>query len=219
MKGDLDATFPGRVHLMNDGKNQNELSLEALQAGDRGEFARLVEAYSAQIYRLALKMLNNPQDAEDILQETFIKAFRHIKGFNGRSAISTWLYRIATNEALMHLRRKRPDQVSIDEPVETPEGEMEPVQIVDWCCLPEEELMSSEGRELLDKAADVLPESLKIVFLLRDIEGLSTQEVGDVLNLSETAVKTRLSRARMRLREELSGYYTERMEKQSNEKS
>lgn len=199
---------------MDDGKKQDELSLEALQAGDRTEFARMVDVYSAQIYRLALKMLNNPQDAEDILQETFIKAFRHIKGFNGRSSISTWLYRIATNEALMHLRRKRPDQVSIDEPVETLEGELEPIQLIDWCCLPEEELLSSEGRELLDKAAAELPESLKIVFLLRDIEGLSTQEVGEILNLSETAVKTRLSRARMRLRESLSGYYAERLERQ-----
>lgn len=199
---------------MDDGKKQDELSLEALQAGDRTEFARMVDVYSAQIYRLALKMLNNPQDAEDILQETFIKAFRHIKGFNGRSSISTWLYRIATNEALMHLRRKRSDQVSIDEPVETLEGELEPIQLIDWCCLPEEELLSSEGRELLDKAAAELPESLKIVFLLRDIEGLSTQEVGEILNLSETAVKTRLSRARMRLRESLSGYYAERLERQ-----
>jgi RNA polymerase sigma-70 factor (ECF subfamily) len=198
---------------MDKSANTDTFSLEALRAGDRAEFAHMVEAYSSQIYRLALKMLNNPQDAEDILQETFIKAFRGLKGFDGRSSLSTWLYRIATNEALMHLRKKRPDTISIDEPLETEEGEQEPRQIVDWCCLPEEELMTAESRAYLDKAIDALPQSLKVVFLLRDVEGLTTEEVTEVLNLSETAVKTRLSRARLRLREELSSYYADHLER------
>lgn len=197
---------------MNYGVKNEPFSVEALKAGDRAEFARLVEAYSGNIYRLAIKMLNNPQDAEDILQETFIKAFRYIGGFDGRSKLSTWLYRIATNEALMFLRRRHPDVVSMDEPVETMEGEVEPVQVVDWCCLPEDELLSSEGRAYLDRAVDSLPHGLRVVFLLRDIEGLSTRETAEVLDLSETAVKTRLSRARLRLREDLSTYYGERME-------
>ena len=192
---------------------EEKVLLEALKAGDRAEFARLVEIYSPYIYRLALKMLVNPQDAEDILQETFIKAFRYLKGFDGRSSISTWLYRIATNEALMFLRRKHPELVSIDEPIETEEGEQEPLEIVDWCCLPEEELMSAEGRAYLDKAMTSLPYNLRIVFLLREIEGLSTQEVAEVLNLSESAVKTRLSRARFHLREDLSAYYKERLKR------
>ncbi|HIE57287.1 MAG TPA: sigma-70 family RNA polymerase sigma factor, partial [Anaerolineales bacterium] len=85
--------------------SQPELNLTALRSGDRAEFARLVDAYSGQIYRLALKMLQDSQDAEDILQETFIKAYRALPDFEGRSSISTWLYRIATNEALMFLRR------------------------------------------------------------------------------------------------------------------
>lgn len=189
-------------------------SVEALRKGDRAEFARLVEAYSGHVYRLALRMLNNAQDAEDILQETFLKAFRHIDSFDGRSKVSTWLYRIATNEALMFLRRKHPDMISIDEPIDTLEAEQEPVQIVDWRSMPEEELLSSEGRAALNRAADNLPASLKIAFLLRDVEGLSTNEAAEVLNLSETAVKTRLSRARLRLREQLSEYYAERAEKQ-----
>ena len=197
---------------MNNGNNPSEeISLEALRAGDRAEFARFVEAYSGVIYRLALKMVSNPQDAEDILQETFIKAFRHISGFDGRSKISTWLYRIATNEALMLLRRRKYNFLSIDEPIETTEEEQEPLQIVDWCCLPEDELMSAEAREYLDQAIDELPTSLRVVFLLREIEGLSTQEAAEVLNLSETAVKTRLSRARMHLREQLTNYYSEKM--------
>jgi RNA polymerase sigma-70 factor, ECF subfamily len=171
------------------------------------EFSRLVEATHTNIYRLALKMLGNQQDAEDVLQETFLKAYRHMNGFDGRSKLSTWLFRIATNEALMVLRRHRPNVFSIDEPVETEDGEQEPVQIIDWCCLPENELMSKEVRKNLDQAIDRLPHSLRVVFLLRDIENLSTLETAEVLGLSETAVKTRLSRARMRLREDLSVYF------------
>jgi RNA polymerase sigma-70 factor (ECF subfamily) len=197
-------------------------SLDALHAGDRAEFSRLVEAYSNKIYRLALKMLNQQQDAEDVLQETFLKAYRGLKSFDGRSKLSTWLFRIATNEALMILRRKQPDTISIDEPVETEEGEQMPVQIVDWCCLPENELMSDEARQTLDAAVAKLPNSLRTVFLLRDIEDLSTHETAEVLSLSETAVKTRLSRARMRLREELSAYFVEQVrvmrQKQPDEK-
>jgi len=186
-------------------------SLEALQAGDQEEFSRLVDTYSAKIYRLATRMLNQQQDAEDVLQETFLKAYRGLKSFDGRSKISTWLFRIATNEALMVLRRKHPEFVSIDEPVETEEGEQEPVQIVDWCCLPEHELLSEEARQRLDEAVQKLPESLRVVFVLRDINDLSTLETAEVLGLSETAVKTRLSRARLRLREILSAYYGERV--------
>lgn len=182
-------------------------SLEALRNGDRAEFARLVESYSPMIYRLGLKMLNNPQDAEDILQETFIKAYRHFGKFDGRSSISTWLYRIATNEALMSLRRKRPEAISFDNPLENSTEPQEPLQIVDWCCLPEEEFLTSEGRERLDEAAAKLPANLRVVFVLRDIEGLSTRETAEVLEISEMAVKTRLSRARLRLREDLSEYF------------
>lgn len=194
-----------------------DFSLEALRAGDRLEFARLVEAYSGVIYRLGLKMLDDPQDAEDVLQETFIKAFRHLKNFDGRSSLSTWLYRIATNEALMMLRKRKNVSISIDEPFESQENEApleEPRQIVDWCCMPEEELMSSEAHAYMDQAVDQLSPSLRAVFVLRDIEGLSTEETSAVLNLSEAAVKTRLSRARMRLRELLTAYFGERMSSQ-----
>lgn len=191
--------------------SREPVSLEALQQGDRGEFACLVEQYSPMIYRLGSKMLDNPQDVEDMLQETFIKAYRHLGDFDGRSSLSTWLYRIATNEALMAMRRKRPDTISFDEPQADETEPQEPLQIVDWCCMPEQELMSAEGRAYLDKAVEGLPTSLRVVFLLRDIEGLSTRETAEVLNLSEMAVKTRLSRARLQLRETLSTYYGERL--------
>lgn len=193
-----------------DGRSE-PFSLEALRAGDRAEFAQLVEVYSGLVYRLGLKMLANPQDAEDLLQETFIKAYRHLPGFDGRSSLSTWLYRIATNEALMVLRRKRPEMISVEEPLVGEHEDQEPLQIVDWCCIPEEELMSAEGRVYLDQAIEKLPAGLRVVFLLRDIEGLSTRETAEVLEISEMAVKTRLSRARLRLREELSVYYGEQV--------
>ena len=196
---------------MNDKIKSEDFSLEDLRAGDRIEFARLVDAYSGVIYRLAVKILENPQDAEDVLQETFIKAYRHLKNFDGRSSISTWLYRIATNEALMMLRKHKHISVSIDEPMNAADQEQEPIQIVDWCCLPETELMSTEAQVYLDQAVKELPHSLRVVFLLRDIEGLSTKETSEVLNLSEAAVKTRLSRARFRLRELLSEYFGEKI--------
>ncbi len=193
-----------------------EISVEALRAGDREEFSRLVDAYSGPIYRLALKMLGIPTDAEDVLQNTFLKAFQHLKDFEGRSSLSTWLYRIASNEALMLLRKQRPEVPLSDA---APEGEhnhdYSPAQFTDWCCLPEDEFLSSESQAALDRAVRHLPETQRIVFVLRDIEGLSIQETGEALNLSEAAVKTRLLRARLRLREELSTYYGERLDKRS----
>lgn len=186
-------------------------SMEALRSGDRAEFARLVEAYYTPIYRLALKMLAHEQDAEDVLQTTFLKALQHIGDFEGRSSLSTWLYRIAANEALMLLRRKRPETSLDDEPAEGEDSLPMPEQFTDWCCLPEREFASSEAKQQLDRAITRLPEKLRLVFLLRDIEGLSIKETGEVLNLTETAVKTRLLRARLALREQLSAYFLERL--------
>jgi RNA polymerase sigma-70 factor (ECF subfamily) len=196
-------------HLMIESKP--EISLGALRAGDRTEFARMVDVYSGTIYRLALKMLGRPQDAEDVLQNTFLKALQHMNEFEGRSSLSTWLYRIASNEALMLLRKQHPEVMLTEEASEDENGDFAPVQFTDWCCLPEEELLNSESRAALDRAIQLLPDSLRIVFLLRDIEGLSIQETSQVLDLSETAVKTRLLRARLRLRESLSVYFGERL--------
>jgi len=188
-----------------------EISLPALKAGDRVEFAKLVENTSGPVYRLALRMVNDQQDAEDVLQETFIKAYRKLSEFEGRSSLSTWLYRIAINEALMLLRQRSPNSLSIDEEVETVDGNLEPMQIVDWCCLPEDELLSEEGRHVMDEAVQHLSPALRAVFILRDIEGLSIRETAEALDLSETAVKTRLLRARLNLRNQLSTYYSERV--------
>jgi RNA polymerase sigma-70 factor, ECF subfamily len=190
---------------------EQEFSLEALRKGDRDEFARLVDAYSNQIYRLGLKMLADPQDAEDVLQNTFLKALQSLANFEGRSSLSTWLYRIAVNEALMLLRKQRSETpVPGDQDSDDDENYF-PVQFVDWCCLPEDELLSSEAKARLDSAIQKLPEKLRVVFILRDIEGLSIRETSQALGLTETAVKTRLLRARLNLREQLSVYYGERL--------
>lgn len=188
-----------------------EVSLEALIAGDRAEFARLVDSYSGPIYRLGLRMLGNPQDAEDILQNTFLNALTHLPRFEGRSSLLTWLYRIAANEALMLIRKKKPEVNLEDAEGGDEAGDLKPTQFVDWSARPEDELLSGEGKKILDEAIQTLSESLRIVFLLRDVEGLSIKETAEALNLTETNVKTRLLRARMYLREQLSTYYGERL--------
>ncbi len=194
---------------MIDEPNQ-DFSLEKLRQGDQDEFARLVETYSGPIYRLGLRMLANQPDAEDVLQNTFLNALTHLPEFEGRSSLSTWLYRIAANEALMLIRRKKPE-VELDEPVSDSEPVQRPKDFADWSGLPEDELLSQEGRLALDRAIESLPESMRMVFVLRDMEDLSIQETAEALGLSEGNVKTRLLRARLKLREQLSASYGERL--------
>ena len=198
---------------MND-ENLQELSLELLRSGDRAEIARLVDMHSTKIYRLALKMLANPQDAEDILQNTFLKAIQALPEFEGRSSISTWLYRIAVNESLMTIRQRKPEFQLASKVEDSEDSELQLAQFSDWCCLPEGELMSSEAQVYLDKAVQELSEKLRLVFILRDIEKLSISETSKALDITETTVKTRLLRARLKLREELSVYYGERLERE-----
>jgi RNA polymerase sigma-70 factor (ECF subfamily) len=192
--------------------SQPDISIVALRSGDRAEFARLVDAYSASIYRLGLRMLGNEQDAEDVLQNTFLSALTHLSSFEGRSSILTWLYRIAVNESLMTMRRGKPE-VNIDDvaPGDDDADDLSPSQFVDWGSLPEDVLLSSEGKQALDRAFQNLPENLRMVFLLRDIQELSIKETAEALGLTESNVKIRLLRARLSLREQLSVYYGERM--------
>lgn len=183
------------------------ISIEALKAGDREAFAQFVDDSSAHVYRVALKILGNEQDAEDVLQETYLKAFRSLHNFEGRSSLTTWIYRIAVNEALMTIRRRKIQTVSLEDGDDDREPESEGMEITDWCCLPESDLLSGEAQALMDRAIQKLPPNLRIVFIMRDIEGLSIQETAETLSVNEGLVKTRLLRARLRLREELSVYY------------
>jgi RNA polymerase sigma-70 factor (ECF subfamily) len=201
-------------HPMSELNNTETLNLEALRKKDKHAFALLVDQNSDHIYRLALRLTGNTQDAEDVVQETFIKAYKNLDKFEGRSKVSTWLYRIATNEALMMLRKRKDGITHIDEGVETDNGDIMPIQIVDWCCLPEKEIMTDETRQMLKEAAMQLSTANRAAFLLRDVEGLSTQEAAAALDISESALKVRLMRARMQLREVLSEYFANRMAKE-----
>lgn len=181
--------------------------VKALKAGDQAAYVQMVERYSPTIYNLALRMMGTREEAEEVLQETFLSAFRSVGRFEGRSQLGTWLYRIAYNAAMMRLRRRQPPVTSIDAAGQNEDGESIPRQLVDWGALPDELLLSAELRRVLDAAVAALPEGLRSVFVLRDIEGLSTAETAQVLGLSEANVKVRLHRARLALRERLSGYF------------
>jgi RNA polymerase sigma-70 factor (ECF subfamily) len=199
-------------------QDSDTFSIEALKNGSREELARFVDDFSPKIYSMALRMLGDSQDAEDVLQETFIKAITHLKEFEGRSSLSTWLYRIATNEALMIIRKRKPTlNIGMDDANEEGEEGVEPVRILDWCCLPEKELLSAEAHSHLNEAVQRLSPALRMVFTLRDIQGLSIRDTSSILNISEEAVKTRLLRARLKLREDLSDYYGERFAEMEKE--
>jgi RNA polymerase sigma-70 factor (ECF subfamily) len=178
--------------------------LSALRQRDPAAFRQLVETYSQRIYNLALKMLGDPDLAEDILQETFVNAYQAIDRFEGRSHISTWLYRIAHNAVLMRLRKEKgsPDLQSLEEDVD-----LDTLVVADrWDDGPERRLLQAELLQKMDEALANLSESLRVVFVLRDIDGLSTAQTAEVLDLSETAVKSRLHRARLALRKQLVPY-------------
>ena len=190
--------------------NAYPISIDALKAGDREAFATMVATYSPSLYRLALRMLGDPDEAEDVLQETFINAYKGMSRFEGRSKLSTWLYRIASNQALMRLRKRHPDTLSV-EPEEDSAETAAPLELTDWCCLPEAEFMTGEAQAQLDFAIEKLSPPLRGTFALRDLQALSTRETAEILGISESAVKTRLLRARLQLREQLSEYYAERL--------
>ncbi len=165
-----------------------------------------MERHASTVYNLALRLMNNPQEAEDVLQETFISAFKALDRFEGRSRLGTWLYRIAYNAALMRLRKRQAPTESLDGPIMTDDGDLMPRQFVDWSLRPDEVLLGKELQGVLEIALQELSVSLRSVFVLRDIEGLSTAEAAQALGLTETNVKVRLHRARLVLREKLSHY-------------
>lgn len=191
--------------------DEEELAfIELLRAGDSVACAQCVEIHSGGLYRVALRMMHDPQEAEDVLQETLLNAFKGISHFDGRSSLKTWLYRIAYNTALMKLRGARPQRVSVEDTLEAEEeGIVLPEALHDWCCLPERDFETSDAREQLEIAIRSLPESLRIVFVMRELEGLSTIETANALGVSEQVVKVRLHRARLALRERLSEYFGE----------
>lgn len=186
----------------------DELALvQAARTGDVRAFEQLIQRYDRKIFRLAHHITQHREDAEDVLQETFLKAYQNLAGFQGKSKFYTWLVRIAVNESLMKLRKRRSDRtVSLDEDVETEDGSM-PREVPDWGPSPEQLYGREELNDILARTIHGLPASFRTVFVLRDVEGLSTEETAEALALSVPAVKSRLLRARLQLRDRLSRFF------------
>src|SRR5262245_39987945 len=192
-------------------KAQEDTALGPLaQGGDTRAFDELVPRDRDKVYRLSYKILRHEDDASEALQDAFLSAYRGLKNFKAESTFSTWLYRIATNASLMKYRRRRDGHVSLEQS-QSSESSGEPLQIPDWSAQPLADLLSQETREIMDEGIQRLPEELRTVFLLRDVEGLSNAEVAEVLQLSVAAVKSRLHRARIALRDRLNRYFSDKM--------
>ena len=191
------------VHL----ENEATLVAEA-QEGSAEAFTTLVNQYDRNIYRLALNITGNREDAEDVLQEAFLKAYTNLGRFQGNSRFYTWLVRIAVNEALMKLRKRRSDRTtSLDEPMKTDDHELFPQEIEDWDDNPEQRYAKTELQEILATGIGGLEPHFRTVFVLRDVENLSTEETAEMLGLSIPAVKSRLLRERLKLRDRLNKYF------------
>jgi RNA polymerase sigma-70 factor (ECF subfamily) len=193
-------------------RQADERLLARIRAGDKSACAECVDRHAEMVYRLGLRLTGNEADAEDVMQETFLSAFKAIESFERRSSLSTWLYRIATNVVFMRRRRIKAETVSVDDPDRFGEHLPTPRSLFDWCCLPERDFESSETRLELEQAIQELPQGLKAVFVLREMEGLSTQETAEALDVSIDVVKTRLYRARLWLRERLTPFFQARVE-------
>lgn len=173
------------------------------KAGDMSAFSDLVNHYERRVFRMAKQITQNDDDASDVLQETFLKAYTHLEDFQGNSKFYTWLVRIAVNEALMKLRKRRSDRtVPLDEPIDTGEDEVAR-EIAVWDQNPEDSYSREELGRILDEAIQSLKPAYRTVFILRDIEEMSIEETAEALGLSISAVKSRLLRARLQLREKL----------------
>ena len=182
-----------------------------LQAGKMGSFEQLANLYHEKIYSLTFNLTRNAMDAQDVTQEVLLILFRKGHTFQGKSAFSSWVYRITLNASYMKLRsRKREPNVSIDDLLPSfNKAGFQQEKIQDWSESTESLLVNNEIRKVIQKAVDLLPDKEKVVFILRDVEGLSTEKVGNILELTIPAVKSRLHRARLFLRKKLAAYFGE----------
>ncbi len=192
-------------------KVEEEQLVKDLQAGKTESFERLATLFQKKIYALSFNLTRNAMDSEDVTQEVLLTLFKKIHTFQGKSAFSSWVYRITLNATYMKLRSRKKDQsISIEELLPSFNGSgFQQEKIQDWSENTESLLFDNETRETIQKAVDLLPEKEKIVFLLRDVEGLSTEKVGEILELTVPAVKSRLHRARLFLRKKLANYFEE----------
>jgi RNA polymerase sigma-70 factor (ECF subfamily) len=198
----------GTIQTNVTGDTSEELALvQAAKGGDISAFEQLIKKYDRNVFRIAQHITQNREDAEDVVQDAFLKAYQNLKQFQGNSKFYTWLVRIAVNEALMKLRKRKTSKtVSMDEDVETEDGSV-PREVADWSPNPEQLFRQAELSDILAKTIQGLPTGFRTVFVLRDVEGLSTEETAETLGLSVPAVKSRLLRARLQLRERLNRYF------------
>ena len=193
-----------------DKKVEEELVRE-FQAGNRQAYDKIADIYQKKIYSLSYNLTRNQMDAQDVTQEVLLTLFRKINMFQGKSAFSSWVYRITLNSSYMKLRRKKKEpNISIDELMPLFNGAgFQQDKIKDWSENTESLMFANESRNVIKNAVDLLPEKEKVVFLLRDVEGVSTEKTGEILDLTVPAVKSRLHRARLFLRKKLSNYFEE----------
>jgi RNA polymerase sigma-70 factor, ECF subfamily len=182
--------------------------VHASKNGNVAAFEELVKRYDRKLFRIAHGVTHNREDSQDAVQETFLKAYQHLAEFRGDSQFSTWLIRITVNQSLMKLRKQRAiREVSLDEDFQA-DGDMLPMEVTDWAPNPEQLYRASELRDILIKTLRDLRPILRTVFVLQDLEGLSTDQTAEVLGSSHAAVKSRLWRARLQLRERLNKYFS-----------
>ena len=186
----------------------DEKLVSLVKSGNYDAFEELVKRYEGKIYGHSLRLLGNQQDAEDVLQETFLNAFRGLGDFRGDSTFSTWIYRIATNNALMKLRKAKGRFGEFDEELPPPEI-LEKGPSGDFDMSPGDVLLEKELLDELSSAVEKLPEKYRTIFLLRDVEEFSTEKTAEILGISTSAVKSRLHRARIFLREALGHIFDE----------
>ena len=187
-------------------REDEHLLVAAAKKGDAAAFEELVNRYEDKIFRLTKNITGNREDAEDAMQDAFLKAYSHLQDFHGDSRFYTWLVRIAANESLMRLRKRRPNQFSLDEPVEG-DTDLMPRELEDWDPSPEQRYAQAELQGILTEIIEALDPEFRIVLVLRDLEELSTQETAEALGMSVSAVKSRLLRARLKLREKLNRHF------------
>ena len=182
--------------------------VHATKSGDLGAFEELVKRYDRRLLRIAQNLTHNREDAEDAVQEAFLKAFQHLEQFRESAKFSTWLIRIALNESLLKLRKQRvASAIFFGQNFQTEEEDSFPIDVADWTPNPEELYQASELREILRNTLQELSPALSAVFVLQDMEGFSLEQTAELLDLSLTAVKARSRRARLQLRERLTAYF------------
>jgi RNA polymerase sigma-70 factor (ECF subfamily) len=182
--------------------------LEKYFRGEDDAIGELVDRYAPRLYSFGLRMCGNSEDARDMVQDTFLNVVRYLSGFRGETKLKNWLYRIASSACIKKRRGKNEPgrEISLED-VRPDQGNGPPADVPDWTSLPADELLNDELREVINEAVGRLPEHYRMVFYLRDVEGFSTQETADMMDISPEAVKTRLHRARAQLRGELAAYY------------